>query len=126
MILLLIYFRYNHINYYTKNMAQPQLIKKRKERKKAAEDIQSTKPKKTQAGIGRTTKPEQSLDLFKQREHRIVNRLPRTVAEKNLLKASTKQLLRIAKASKIEGLSNLRKDDLIILIINHWNNCSKF
>tara|TARA_R110000787_G_scaffold49318_1_gene118406 strand:- start:111 stop:425 length:315 start_codon:yes stop_codon:yes gene_type:complete len=101
-----------------------ELIKKRKERKKLPKDLISTKPNNTQKGKKRTTDTEQSLKLLKERSHRIVNRLPRTVAEKNLLKLSSKQLHRIANSLKIEGLSNLRKDDIIILIINKWNNCS--
>ncbi len=103
----------------------PEPIKKRKERKKLKKDIKSTKPSTTQKGKARTTGAEQSLALFKQRQDRVVKKLPRSRAEKNLLRASTKQLSKIAKGLKIEGISNLRKNDLVILIIRNWNNCSK-
>ena len=103
----------------------PQDIKKRKERKKAKKDIISTKPETTQKGKKRTTNAEQSLKLFQQRQARIVKQLPRTKGEKNLLRASTKQLVKIAKSLNIEGLSNLRKNDLVILILSKWNNCPK-
>jgi len=103
----------------------PETIKKRKERKKAKEDIISTKPTTTQKGKQRDTKAEQSLKLFQQRQQRVVDKLPKSRAEKNLLRASTKQLVKIAKSLKITGLSNLRKNDLTILIIREWNNCPK-
>lgn len=103
----------------------PEAIKKRKERKKREEDKISTKPSTTQKGKKRTTDPEQTLKLFQERQQRVVNKLPRSRAEKNLLRASTKQLNKIAKGLGIEGLSNLRKPDLVILIIRAWNNCPK-
>ena len=103
----------------------PQTIVKRKERKKDPKDIISTAPKITQKGKARTTEAEQSLKLFQQRQVRVVNKLPRSAAEKNLLRASTKQLTKIAKGLGISGLSNLRKPDLVILIIREWNVCSK-
>ena len=103
----------------------PESIVKRKERKKAEEDIKSTAPKTTQKGKERTTKAEKTLELFKQRQERVVNKLPRSRAEKNLLRATTKQLVKVAKSLNIEGLSNLRKADLVILIIREWNLCSK-
>ncbi len=103
----------------------PQPAKKRKERKKDEKDIVSTKPETTQKGKQRDTKAEQSLKLFQQRQDRVVKKLPRSRAEQNLLRASTKQLVKVAKGLGIEGLSNLRKNDLVILIIRSWNNCPK-
>ena len=103
----------------------PQPAKKRKERKKAEEDIQSTKPQTTQLGKKRNTKAEKSLLLYKQRQEKVVKKIPRSRAEQSLLRASTKQLTKVAKGLKIEGTSNLRKADLIILIIREWNNCPK-
>ena len=103
----------------------PQTIKKRKERKKDPKDIVSTKPTITQKGKQRDTKAEQSLKLFQQRQDRVVQKLPKSRAEKNLLRASTKQLVKVAQSLKITGLSNLRKNYLIILIIRNWNNCPK-
>ena len=103
----------------------PQAIKKRKPRKKDPENLISTAPKITQKGKARTTEAEQSLKLFQQRQIRVVNKLPRSAAEKNLLRASTKQLTKIAKGLGITGLSNLRKPDMVILIIREWNVCSK-
>lgn len=130
----LIYFSYNYSNSY-KQMSSidkeldeaiaakdPQAIKKRKERKKAKKDIISTAPTTTQKGKTRITSAEKSLQLNKERLDRVVKRLPRTIAENNLLKASTKQLHRIATSLKLEGLSNLRKNDLVILIIREWNS----
>ncbi len=96
----------------------PKPVSKRAERKK--EEKKTTKPKTTQKGKVRTTKAAQSLKLFQERQIRVVDRLPRTKAEQNLLKASTKQLMSIAKSLKLEGLSNLRKADLVILILNKW------
>ncbi len=101
-------------------MSAPEPIKKRAPRKKAEADKQSTKPKTTQKGKARNTQAEQSLKLFQERQQRVVNKLPRTRAEQNLLKASTKQIMSIANGLNLEGLSNLRKADLIILILNKW------
>lgn len=103
----------------------PQAIKKRKERKKPESEKQSTAPKTTQKGKARKTTAEQSLKLFQERQQRVVNRLPKSKAEQNLLRASMKSLTRIAKGLKLEGISNLRKNDLVILIIREWNNCPK-
>jgi len=98
----------------------PQPIKKRKPRKKPESEKQSKKPNKTQAGKQRTTTTEQSLKLFKERSDRVVKRLPKTNAEGLLLQASMKTLRKIAMELNIEGLSNLRKNDIVILILDKW------
>ena len=97
-----------------------ELKEKRKPRKKEEKDLLSTKPKKTQLGKKRTTVCDQSLDLCKETRKRIVNKLIKTKEEQNLLKLTMKQLRKISDRLKIKGTSNLRKDDLIILIVGEW------
>jgi hypothetical protein len=97
-----------------------QLKDKRKPRKKDEKDLISTKPKQTQLGKKRTTDTEQSLDLCREGRKRIVNKLIKTKEEQNLLKLTMKQLRKISDRLKIKGTSNLRKDDIIILIVGEW------
>ena len=99
-------------------MAEPR--ERRKPRKKDPKDIKSTKPETTQKGKKRTTTRDQAVKLNAEKLERVVNKIQQTKAEKNLSLLSMSQLINIATRLKVKGLSNLRKNDIIILIIREW------
>ena len=89
-------------------------------RKKDKKNLISRRPHKTQKGVKRTTSREQAIKLNSEKLERVVNRIQKTKAEKRLSMLSMNQLSKIADRLGLDGLSNLRKGDIIILIVREY------